>query len=43
MISQEVLVPETQIEIIPETQEIGNTQTLPETQMEDSNIIVIDD
>ena len=39
-ISQEVIVPETQIEIIPETQGIGNTQTIPETQMEDSNIVL---
>ena len=26
------LIPETQTQVIPETQDIGNTQTIPETQ-----------
>ena len=40
--SQE-LIPETQTQVIPETQDIGNTQTIPETQIDRANIIVIDD
>ena len=40
--SQE-LTPETQIQVIPETQDIGNTQTIPEKQIDRANAIVIDD
>ena len=40
--SQE-LIPETQTQVIPETQDIGNTQTIPETQIDRTNVIVIDD
>ena len=40
--SQE-LIPETQTQVIPETQDIGNTQTIPETQIDRANVIVIDD
>ena len=39
--SQE-LIPETQTQV-PETQDIGNTQTIPETQIDRANVIVIDD
>ena len=34
---------ETQTQVIPETQDIGNTQTIPETQIDRANVIVIDD
>ena len=37
------LIPETQTQVIPETQDIGNTQTIPETQIDRANVIVIDD
>ena len=40
--SQELL-PETQTQVIPETQDIGNTQTITETQINCANVIVIDD
>ena len=40
--SQE-LIPETQTQVIPATQDIGNTQTIPETQIDRANVIVIDD
>ena len=40
--SQE-LIPETQAQVIPETQNIGNIQTIPETQIDRANVIVIDD
>ena len=36
------VIPETQTQVIPETQGIGNTQTVPETQTF-SEVIVIDD
>ena len=39
--SQE-LIPETQTQVIPETQDIGNTQTIPETQIDRASVIVID-
>ena len=37
------LIPETQTQVIPETQDIGNTQTIPETQIDRANVITIDD
>ena len=37
------LIPETQTQVIPETQDIGNTQTIPETQIDRANVIAIDD
>ena len=36
------LIPETQTQVIPETQDIGNTQTIPETQIDRSSVIVVD-
>ena len=39
--SQE-LIPETQTQVSPETQDIGNTQTIPETQIDRASVIVID-
>ena len=36
------VIPETQTQVIPETQGISNTQTVPETQTF-SEVIVIDD
>ena len=40
--SQELIL-ETQTQVIPETQDIGNIQNIPETQIDRGNIIVIDD
>ena len=39
--SQE-LIPETQTQVVPETQDIGNTRTIAQTQIDRASVIVID-
>ena len=42
-VTSQELIPETQTQVILETQDIGNTQTIPETQTDRANVIVVDD